>query len=339
VFAGDTTLGFQCDPPPPAAANPADPDDEDDDEPTPEKGFNLGLLKDAAATFCWIWAALPVGDPVRATLPRAHQLLRARLAYPFAQIEKSSYLDEEEATAVLAIFGGEEIRTVDSKGEVVRRDWTRGALTLTRGGWRTILRVRPATLGEADHALLTALAGQLDFGSALNAIDFIRGPRSAALLARLAQSPVPEGQYEANPAQSAPETVQAVAAHHGVSAQAASLYLQSLTLLAPTRKDVLTWNDWKAKTYDAAAAQLVAKGLLLEAKRARTGRDHFLPCPWVESRHALCYERWKQPLYGIVDDVAPLRAFVPVEPLHLLFERAWARCLAGDTPRYDEVRR
>jgi hypothetical protein len=35
--------------------------------------------------------------------------------------------------------------------------------------------------------------------------------------------------------------------------------------------------------------------------------------------------------------VAPLGTMVPLEPLHALFQRAYARVRAGDVPAYEEV--
>ena len=169
-------------------------------------------------------------------------------------------------------------------------------------------------------------------------------PGFQALLARIEQTPVPAGGYEANPQRSAPEWVEAVRAHHDLSEAAAALYLQTLALAAPTKKAVQLWNGWSTPQYKQACAELAAAELLLEAKRARAGRAHFLPGGWEAGFKApdLPLETWKLPLYGIErgdegELIRPLRHVLPLEPLHALFEQAWARVLAGDAPAYEKV--
>ena len=93
------------------------------------------------------------------------------------------------------------------------------------------------------------------------------------------------------------------------------------------------------KAYDAAAAELVDAKLALGAKRARAGRDHFLPGPWLDRKSPdLPMERWKVPLYGGVEEKGavrfPLDAIAPLAPFHELFERAWARVKTGDAPKF-----
>ena len=99
------------------------------------------------------------------------------------------------------------------------------------------------------------------------------------------------------------------------------------------------WNRWKTARLKKAWAALAAKDLVIEAKRARAGRNHFLPGGWVKksSTPYLPYETWKQPLYGITAEREPLEAYLPLEPLHDLFARAWARVQGGDKPEYEEV--
>ena len=120
-----------------------------------------------------------------------------------------------------------------------------------------------------------------------------------------------------------------------VSAEAAQLYLQYLALLWPTGKRLQQWNGWTPKQLARAQAELVAAELLLEAKRERAQRGHFLPGGWaaLKAPHP-AMEVWKQPLYPLV-----LPRYLATAPFHVLFARAWARIEAGDVPKYDEVKR
>ena len=100
------------------------------------------------------------------------------------------------------------------------------------------------------------------------------------------------------------------------------------------------WNGWTAGRLKKALGALTARELVIEAKRARAGRSHFLPGGWIEMKTPhLPFESWKKPLYGLAGFSVPLpfEAVLPLAPIHLLFERAWARVQAGDSPAYEKV--
>jgi hypothetical protein len=106
---------------------------------------------------------------------------------------------------------------------------------------------------------------------------------------------------------------------------------------------VQIWNGWTPVRYRKAAAELTGHELLLEAKRARAGREHFLPGGWEELKAPdLPIETWKLTLYGArrAGDgiVKPLPVLLPLAPIHELFETAWARVEKGDVPGYEEVK-
>ncbi|MEO7097281.1 MAG: hypothetical protein ABI175_28730, partial [Polyangiales bacterium] len=128
------------------------------------------------------------------------------------------------------------------------------------------------------------------------------------------------------------------------SKDAAALYLQYLTLLWPTPKNVQHWNAWKPKQFEAANTELVDNELILEAKRERAQRTCFLPGGWeaLKSPHPP-FETWKLALYGMRnaegDPVPPLGRFLALAPLHEMFAAAWQRIEDDDVPRYDEVKR
>ncbi len=104
------------------------------------------------------------------------------------------------------------------------------------------------------------------------------------------------------------------------------------------------WNDWKPGAWKKAVEALVAKGLVVEGKRPRAGREHFLEGGWEElSAPDLPLESWKIPLYGLTRNEngklrAPFGQVLPLEPLHTLFAKAWARYAGGDRPALEAVK-
>ncbi|MCX5008898.1 hypothetical protein OHB05_40960 [Streptomyces sp. NBC_00638] len=72
-----------------------------------------------------------------------------------------------------------------------------------------------------------------------------------------------------------------------------------LLLPAPSDRNVRRWNAWTPARHKAAAADLVARGLVVEDRRARAGRTLFLPGPWAHAKKPLpSTETWKAPLIG-----------------------------------------
>jgi hypothetical protein len=84
---------------------------------------------------------------------------------------------------------------------------------------------------------------------------------------------------------------------------------------------------------------LLDRGLVLEAKRSRAGRSHFLPGGWEDLKAPhLPLESWKLPLYQLPTHPPGflLRRVLSLRPLGATFELAWKRVLDGDVPAYDE---
>jgi len=144
---------------------------------------------------------------------------------------------------------------------------------------------------------------------------------------------------------SVPDLVKQVVQKFEVSEDAAVYYLQLLALPDPIDKNIVLWNGWKPAILKKLAAELIGKNLVLEATRSRAGRKYFLAGGWedLKSPH-LPIETWKLPLFQMTRDsyqraTPPLERIVPLEPVHTLFEKAWKRIVAGDLPRYEEVKK
>jgi len=304
------------------------------------------LFVELAVLLPWAFAARPVGDPLRARLPELLALARARLAHPGLLLD-GPFLGSarDPVQMVRREFGSRPYRhhaTADSIGDESADDGLTVAVVRRNGS--VSLFFRPALLSEQD-ARSRRLHHWLELGAfddactLVRAIDLLRGQGYTAMAAQVGSTPVPPGAYEANPASSTPRTVRAVQQALGLGADAATLYLQLLTLLEPTDRNVQRWNGWTAARRRRAGAELTGAGLVLEATRPRAGRHLFLPGEWVPAAAPdLPLEAWKLPLYRIERERAgtaprgPLPRFLPLEPLHELFAAAWRRIEAGDRP-------
>ena len=296
---------------------------------------------------------LPVGHDMRDAIPSYLETVRTRLRSPTFLIqldEEYLYADpakvRKQVEQYLRPFQGQEhvlelegeeaaagmagVHAIDT-GPVIVAGWYDASGKAHYGRILVAGRVR-ALLDESGESARFADK------EALIAARLIEGDEFSALAARVADTPVPPGAYEQNPLLGAPELVGEVSGALGVPEDAAVAYLQLLTLMEPTTANVRRWNGWTAARLKKALIPLVGGGHLLEAKRARAGRNHFLPGGWVkQSAPKLPYESWKAPLYGIDDGTGPLEAYLPLEPFHRLFARAWKRVVDGDKPEYEEV--
>lgn len=294
----------------------------------------------------FLYAELPVGHPLRAQAAVAHELALERLANPALWLEAGYlYLDEAaKATIdrVIDSLGGEPL--VGLADTVTGRKLPGGAVI--RQTSRVDLKLHPATLDAKAMTVLGKLQTQISqWGySAWKSLEYLRSPGLAQMMERIRKTPLAAGSWEQNPVASVPKLVDRAATKLGVSRDGAALYLQYLTLLWPTPKNVQLWNGWKPKQFAAANAELVESKLILEAKRERAQRTCFLPGGWeaLKSPHPV-FETWKLALYGVRDaqgdPVPPLGRFLALAPFHEMFAAAWQRIEGGDTPRYDEVKR
>ncbi len=139
-----------------------------------------------------------------------------------------------------------------------------------------------------------------------------------------------------DPRVSAWDVVGDVTSALGLSEDAAVYWLQLLALADPTDRHVRDWNGWTSPRRKKAGGELLDRGLVVGAKRARAGRSLFLPGGWLEAKPPhLPLEEWKAAPFALLDEpkVTPaLGVVVPFDPIADLFRRAWARWTDGDRP-------
>ncbi len=308
----------------------------------PEQVFDGSTLTMLVHYLPFLYAALPVGDPLRGRAVEAYRLGLERVAAPGLWVLGGSvWLDAdklEPLDKMLATVG--ELLPGIAEGRTLRK--LPGCIVL-RYGANAMAYIHPASLDARARAVFDPVIAQIStYLTTSKELDYLRGPDLRAMMERIEITPVPAGCWEQNPLLSAPKLVDKAMKKLGVSREAAALYLQYLVLLWPTPKALAEYNGWKPKQVADTQAELVAAELILEAKRERAQRGHFLPGGWeaLKSPHPPL-ESWKLPLYHTYpgSPVPQLGKFQALAPFHLLFERAWTRIESGDQPRYEDVKR
>jgi hypothetical protein len=263
--------------------------------------FATEHLQAVAVALPWLAYRLPWGDPVRAALPQALQLVRERLCNPDLLVGSSYHGPAEQISAGPALVQGQ------------------------AGPHYTTYHIAPAKLSGDDDPALGFVDDQTEVALRIVLSRWIDGVVA-----------VPEGGQgdPHDPRVSVPALVAEVAARFGVDEEAAACYLQLLALPDPTDRNVQGWNGWTPARRKAAQSTLVTAGLAVEAKRERAGRSVFLPGGWQPAKPpSLPLETWKESLYL---GGAPV-TLVP-RPVPDLFAAAWARVVAGDVPRYRDLK-
>ncbi|MEW1913112.1 hypothetical protein AB0442_32585 [Kitasatospora sp. NPDC085895] len=292
-----------------------------------------------AAALVWALTARPVGDPAAARAAEQCAWLRTRLA-------------DEELIVPLGTHrlpGGEEERaarfgpgvlevplapSAADRGAEPTTVFDDGLLLVPRSGYGTVC-LRPA--GLADPAARRRLEeycaahGLDDLLRQLHGIDLLRpGGGLERMAARAADTPVPAGRYEADPALGVPQLVAEAAAELAVGPDAAALLLQLLALARPTDRNVRRWNGWTPARHRAAQAELAAAGLVETGKRSRAGRTAFAAGPWTELKAPeLPLETAKLATHLAgrefrKETSGPFPRLLPPRPLHEMFAEAWA---------------
>jgi hypothetical protein len=265
------------------------------------------LLPGLAVAVPWLAYRLPAGDPVTAGLVEGYGRLREALRSPELTIEV--YYVEQAALDLPAVSA----RPV-------------------HGGYFQHTVHADRVDGPDDPALL-----RFTTDPKVLAMRLLLSEQTAALVAALAAER--PGQRSHDPRDSVPDLVAEVVAAHGLGTDAAAHYLQLLALPDPTDRNVMAWTGWTAGTIKQLRAELVAAGLVIEAKRDRAGRSAFLPGGWLALRAPdLPVEQWKSSLYGPRLDSAPPPSTVMVlTPVPELFRVAWQRVLDGDAPTFQSL--
>lgn len=296
-------------------------------------GFASPVLVGAVATAAWTAHHVPAGDPVRAALPAALDAVRARLANPDLMLSIDTYLDLETFRKVAG--------TPTETGEGFVRY---GAVVLPTHDNMPFPGLRVALLDESgDDPYLPALrVGTNGLGEIEAALRATRDPQFAALLSDPGDPVAGERDADGtwwpqDPTRSVPDLVAEVAAAHGLSADAAAVYLTLLAMPDPTDRNVARWTGWKPARLKPARTELAGTDLVVQGTRSRAGRSLFLPGEWLARRTPqLPIEQWKASLFER-DGQAGLGVTVPWEPIADLYRRTWQRLQDGDTPQYAEL--
>ncbi|MEU8000351.1 hypothetical protein AB0B66_04145 [Catellatospora sp. NPDC049111] len=257
--------------------------------------FDEKRLTAVAAALAWLAYRLPAGDPHRGRLAHALDLVRQRLANP--------------RLAVGTAVHSRALVPDDLPG--LWRSHDHG----TRGAYHLL----PAAITTPDAPALAL--GQPDVAAALR---LLRDPALAAAIGG-EEGPSPMA-YLQDPRVSVPDLVAAVAAAHGLAAEAAAYYLQLLALPDPTDANAARWLGVTTARLKPLRAALVAAGLVVEARRERASRTVFLRGGWLNLKApALPLESSKAPLLGLrLDTAPPLGTALLGRPVADLFRDAWA---------------
>ncbi|MFF4472545.1 hypothetical protein ACFYZ3_23645 [Streptomyces sp. NPDC001599] len=294
--------------------------------------YTLSGAVDALASLAY---ALPLGHPLRAALPQGLAALRHRLTDPGLLLDLDVEWTEKGGTTAAELrraYGLPATGGADAEGTtrigaaLVLRPW--------HGDRETVL-VRPAGLTGPDDAVFGLLEGLVGAarGTGVRALRTILGDDLARSVGAGPDHEGADGPAQ-DPTVSVPALVVEVARTHGLSEDAAALYLQLLALPDPTDRNCARWTGWRPARSKKARAELAATDLVVEAKRPRAGRSLFLPCGWRDLKSpALPVETWKEVLYPVGEGFRS----VPLVPVPELFTRAWARVRDRDAPAYEEL--
>ncbi|WP_433532927.1 hypothetical protein ACQPYA_13505 [Micromonospora sp. CA-263727] len=298
-------------------------------------GFTGEVLRSAVAVAAWVAHHTPAGDPCRAALPAALSVIRDRLANPDLLLDLDQYVS-------LPAF-----RQVAGSPSETGPGWERyGAIVLATHDSQPSPALRPDLLdAEGTDPYLPALRADAAKPYPMEvALRLVRDPRFAALLGDPGE---PAGGARAadgtwwpqDPTRSVPDQVAEVAAAHGLTGDAAAVYLMLLAMPDPTDRNTAKWTGWKPARLKAARAELAGTDLVIEASRSRAGRSLFLPGRWLERGSGQApIEGWKVGLFDLAPDgTAGLGVTVPFAPVADLYRRAWQRLRDGDRPRFDNL--
>ncbi len=314
--------------------------------PDPEIAFSYETLANYMKYLSWAHLELPVGDPLRVGAGEIASLIEARLASP-DHLLPAAWGSVDDRAAFEAFIASLDARPYDAgdgrpSAEGVER---RGVVIVwptpedQRYGAFITLRTAHLASDEALSAALATLGATCDAwrvsvsvpGAQFESRRYLalyllwRSEGFRALAAELRAPSLPRGSHAADPRVSAPKAVAAVRERHALDEDSATLLLQIRALAEPTPARVRRYNGWTRARYDAAAAALVAKGLIEPVSYKGSSRAHGLsgPVAFFE-RYPAPVERAKLVAYGLTEgEVPPLDVPLPLRPVSELFsERA-----------------
>jgi hypothetical protein len=305
-----------------------------------EEGEGFGSPEEDLPTLCHALYIAPLGTGLVRSLPAVWRAIRERLLAPtyFHTIytehdlyDSSPEQDVRAVNAVLATFG-REIPKGLWRGKRVEPDLSAGAQMWPPSGdermlahlhWGTLtLFARTQALLDDDPRLAAGDTESVD--DLKREMRFVMGDPGDGYIACAERLAGREG-YASDPLISAPEAVRDTASLLGVDAHAARLYLLLAALPKPTDRVVRMVTGMSKNAHDASSAQLLAAGLVVDAKRAGAGRNLFVPGAWVAGMEEWKRSRSEGGPWGVV----PL-------PPDQLYAGVLERLRGGDRPRFDE---
>ncbi|CAM3316149.1 hypothetical protein [Stackebrandtia soli] len=290
----------------------------DPSRPEPVDSSLVGLLHTALV---WAYSRMPGGSAYLSGFPAVLERVREAL--------KDQTVTRSLGTFPTSSFP-EELLTGDWEPSTNGRGQRMDAGLIVASAWGFqwsyySVSFRPALL--TDDVFGDTLRA-MDSRGEVAETDWLRGDDATAFAAHAAS--IPAGRFAADPRVSAPDVVTAVMDAHALGEDAATLYLQLLTVFNPTDQDIRMWNDWKAARHKKAITELASTDLVLEAKRARAGRGLFIPGGWkTEKAPRAPYETWKKKLYPNPGHAR----LTPHTTYTALFTRAWELVKSGDGPK------
>ncbi|GAA3741092.1 hypothetical protein HDA32_002538 [Spinactinospora alkalitolerans] len=226
---------------------------------------------------------LPPGHPAGPVAAERLRALRAACADPATRVRVRGGV---RVAAMEKVAGA--VATHLADGELA----VGGALVLVPGGQDYVLWLRPAWLDGPADPLLGRLTEEFTRSQprsdrrrtpvaapgVLTDVAFLLSEASARMADDLESVDGPRQ----DPLHSVPRLVAEASAAHGLSEDAARLYLQVIALPDPDDANVRRWNGWDEERRAAAAAELAATKLVVTGTRKGAARTLFAPGPWRE---------------------------------------------------------
>lgn len=304
--------------------------------PDPHKAFSYEGLERFLKYLSWAYLELPAGDPVRASAGRLANLMGRRLGSGEYLLPVASgpitrpevfFSRMEGAPPYRAGDGGESASGMERDGVLI----TWPTKEENRKGVFVSLRTVDL-LGREGRAKAFELLGIEDAtkdklelpGAELTAYPYLRmfllwiSDGFQSMMEDLRDPAAPPGAFAADPRWSSFEALAQARQQHGLTEDAAILYLLVQRLAEPTPERVQRYLGWSSQQHAQAASELVAKGLLMTAGHSGTPRTLFLPEPVASfERYPAPVEVSKLETYWLVEGQRPiLNVPLPVKPIH-----------------------